>query len=132
MLLTLQRNINLLIIIKMAKKINTQAEVESFLQQFMPKFSIWGIFFLDREKNKETLKVLDMSPQARENIIKSLDSIDYVETIQDMMIWGDMWVFGKDIYETEIYIKIAMGQPSSNTICISFHIAEHPINYAFK
>jgi len=29
-------------------------------------------------------------------------------------------------------IKIAMGQPNDRTICISFHIAEHPINYAFK
>ena len=29
-------------------------------------------------------------------------------------------------------LKIALGQPSSQTICISFHIAEHPIHYAFN
>lgn len=56
----------------------------------------------------------------------------YVETISDIQSWGDMWVFGKDVNGKELYIKIAMGQPGSNTICISFHIAEHPIQYAFK
>ena len=103
-----------------------------FLQQFMPKFSIWGILFLDREKNKETLQRLNMAPHLREDIIRCLDALDYVETIEDMMTWGDMWVFGKDVNQEEIYIKIAMGRPCDNTICISVHIAEHPINYAFK
>lgn len=43
-----------------------------------------------------------------------------------------MWVFGKDMEGKELYIKISMGMPNSKTICISFHEAEHPINYAFK
>lgn len=43
-----------------------------------------------------------------------------------------MWVFGKDYKGTELYIKIAMGQPDSKTICISFHEAEYPIQYAYK
>ena len=56
----------------------------------------------------------------------------YVETITDIVSWGDMWVFGKDAFDKEIYIKITLGQPNSKTICISFHESEHAINYAFK
>ena len=31
-----------------------------------------------------------------------------------------------------VYIKITFGQPNNSTICISFHIAEHPMKYPFK
>lgn len=43
-----------------------------------------------------------------------------------------MWVFGKDIDGKEIYVKVAMGRPNTSTICISFHLAEHPLRYPFK
>ena len=45
---------------------------------------------------------------------------------------GEMWVFGKDVKEREIYIKIMLGCADSQTICISFHIAEYPLSYPFK
>ena len=32
----------------------------------------------------------------------------------------------------DIIIKITLGQPNNSTICISFHLAEHPMNYPFK
>lgn len=38
----------------------------------------------------------------------------------------------KDVDGHEIYIKISLGRPGSNSICISFHIAEHPMQYPFK
>ena len=53
-------------------------------------------------------------------------------TIIDEASFGDMWVFGKDFNGSELYIKISMGAPRSNTICISFHEAEHHLNYPFK
>ena len=34
--------------------------------------------------------------------------------------------------EREVYIKITLGYENGQTICISFHIAEHPLNYPFK
>lgn len=43
-----------------------------------------------------------------------------------------MWVFGKDIKGQEVYIKISLGQENTNTICVSFHIAEYKMNYKFK
>ncbi len=36
-----------------------------------------------------------------------------------------MWIFGKQVKQQEIYIKITMGAPGTSVICISFHIAEH-------
>ena len=45
---------------------------------------------------------------------------------------GEMWVFGKDVKGQEVYIKITLGLPNSSTICISFHIAEHPMTYPLK
>ena len=46
--------------------------------------------------------------------------------------FGDLWVFGKDVKGQEVYIKICYGQPNRSTICVSFHIAEYPMNYPYK
>lgn len=43
-----------------------------------------------------------------------------------------MWVFGQDYDSTELYIKISLGKPGTNTVCISFHLAEHPLVYRYK
>ncbi|MBJ2186660.1 toxin [Muribaculaceae bacterium Isolate-042 (Harlan)] len=109
-----------------------EQEVEAFLREFKPKFSIWGIIFLHRDKNEEALRALGITPVAREEIIKKIEKEDYSHSIIDEASFGDMWVFGKDYDGTELYIKISMGAPGSKTICISFHEAEHPLNYPFK
>ncbi|UKK58664.1 type II toxin-antitoxin system MqsR family toxin [Prevotella communis] len=111
--------------------IKTKQEVEQFLNQFNIKFDIWGIFYLDRDKNAEALKALGITPKARDEIVRQLSSDDYVETLP-ADFFNEMWVFGRDMDGTELYIKIALGQPNSKTICISFHVAEHPIKYANK
>lgn len=117
---------------KMSNIVKSQQEVEAFLRQFMPKLEIWGIFFINRDKNRDALKALGIPENYREKIIRQIEVNDYVETISDTIPFGDMWVFGKDVNSKEIYIKISMGRPNSQTICISFHEAEHPICYAFK
>ena len=111
--------------------IKTKQEVEQFLSLFGVKFDIWGIFYLDRDKNEEALKALGITPKARDEIVRKIQTDDYVETLP-ADFFNEMWVFGKDMDRTELYIKIALGQPNNRTICISFHVAEHPIKYAFK
>jgi hypothetical protein len=43
-----------------------------------------------------------------------------------------MWVFGKQVKKREVYIKVSMGNESTQAVCISFHIAERPMSYPFK
>lgn len=114
------------------KILASRNEVQNFISRFLPKFEIWGLIFLDREKNNEALKALGISNMIREEVIKSIEVEDYVQTIIKEASFGDMWVFGKDYRGTELYIKIAMGNPDDKTICISFHKAEYPLHYAYK
>lgn len=112
----------------------TRSEVEQFLNQFKVKLDIWGIFFLDnREKNKQTMAQMNFRHLDRLNVVRSIEVEDYSEgPIKDELNgFGEMWVFGKDVEGQEIYIKITLGRPGSKTICISFHIAEYPMQYPF-
>ena len=70
----------------------------------------------------------------RELIVKSLQAQDYVEgpVIDVLNMEKEMWVFGKDVKDREVYIKITLGYDNGQTICISFHIADHPLEYPFK
>ena len=67
-------------------------------------------------------------------IVKNLQVQDYVEgpVIDLLNKRTEMWVFGKDVKEREVYIKITLGYQNGQTICISFHLAEHPMRYPFK
>ncbi len=112
--------------------VKSEQEVEAFLREFRPKFSIWGIIFLHRDKNEAALRALGITPVAREEIIKKIEKEDYSHSIIDDTTFGDMWVFGKDYDGTELYIKISLGPRGSKTICISFHEAEHPLDYPHK
>lgn len=118
----------------MRNMIKSEEEVRAFLNRFFPKFDVWGILYINREKNLEALKMLGITSAMRDSVIRSLDTKDYVETINTLMLQGDneLWVFGKDYDGTELYIKIAIGAPNDKTICISFHLAEHSIDYAYK
>ena len=110
-------------------------EVKTFLDQFNVKAEIFGIRFRDdRGKNRETLLLLDISPLQREVIVKNLYVQDYVEgpVIDELNKKGEMWVFGKDVKQREVYIQITLGYDKGQTICISFHIAEQPLKYPFK
>lgn len=113
----------------------TIEEVKDFLDQFNAKMKIWGILYMDdRVKNVEAIQELAIVPSYRRIVIESLVEEDYVQgPIIDLLNeQGEMWVFGKNVKDQEVYIKISIGYQNSQTICISFHIAEHPLKYPFK
>ena len=113
----------------------TAEEVNSFLKDFKTKLGIWGIVFRDdRGKNVQTLLTLEIEPIAREKILKELQVTDYCQGPTKETLYGgsDLWVFGRLVKKQEIYIKISMGIAGAQVICISFHIAEHPMNYPLK
>ncbi len=110
-------------------------EVESFLKEFKTKMRFFPILFLDdRGKNAQALLDLEITPITRKEIIGKLNTGDYCEGPLEEKMRGilPMWVFGKEIKGTEVYIKISMGIANSSVICISFHLAEYPMNYPFK
>lgn len=65
------------------KKIETREHVQAFLNSFLPKFDIWGIFFIDRKKNDEAIAALGITPAQREDVIRNIEANDYIETIVD-------------------------------------------------
>lgn len=112
----------------------TKEEVQSFLNQMKEKIKVFGIIYRDdRGKNAQTLVDLEITPKYRDTVIINLEVQDYSEgpVIDTLNQCGEMWVFGKDVKGQEVYIKITLGK-GSRALCISFHIAEHPMNYPFK
>ena len=112
----------------------TKNEVDRFLKDFKQKTKIFQIIFDVRGKNAQALLDLDINPVKRKEVIESLKVDDYSEGPLEEKMRGilPMWVFGKMVKKQEVYIKISMGLANSQTICISFHPAEYPMNYPFK
>ncbi len=113
----------------------TTRDVELFLKRFYQKVKVFGMMFRDdRGKNTAALAELDITPQYRESVVLSLSVEDYIEgPVEDTLNrLGEMWVFGKDVKNREVYIKISLGKENSHTICISFHVAESKLKYLFK
>lgn len=113
----------------------SKLEVEKYLKELKVKMEIFGILFLDdRGKNQQTLHDLEISPAKRKEIISSLTVEDYSQGPLDDKMRGilPMWVFGKQVKKKEVYIKVSLGIEDNAAVCISFHIAERPMNYSFK
>lgn len=113
----------------------TREDVQSFLEQFHTNMKIFGIIYRDdRGKNQKALEELEIVPSFRKVIIENLTVEDYVEgpVIDTLNRLGKMWVFGKDIKGRDVYIKIMISDYNGQTICISFHLAEKPLQYPFK
>ena len=109
-------------------------DVEIFLNDFKFKLDYFGILFRDdRSKNTLTLSELGIISNNRKTILKDLQVEEYSEGPITEALYGnaDMWIFGKVVKGREIYIKISMGKPNKETICISFHLAEFPISFPF-
>lgn len=112
-----------------------ELEVATFLNDFKEKMKFWDVLFRDdRGKNAQALVDLELRPIERKTILEALQTKDYSEGPLAEILYGgaDMWVFGKTIKKKEVYIKITMGAMSSSVICISFHLAQHKMNYPLK
>lgn len=113
----------------------TEGDVQRFLNSFHEKMKVFGIVYRDdRGKNQRALEELEIIPSYRKIVIESLKVEDYVQgpVVDELNKLGEMWVFGKDVKNREVYIKIMLGGVNRQTICISFHIAEHPLMYPLK
>ena len=112
-----------------------ELEVATFLNDFKEKMKFWDVLFRDdRGKNTQALVDLEIRPIERKAILNTIETKDYSEGPLEEKIFGgeDMWVFGKTIKKKEVYIKITIGPMGSSVICISFHLAQHKMNYPLK
>jgi hypothetical protein len=112
-------------------------EVERFLEDFTCKLEYWGLYIrTDRTNPKNTLTLLELELTHAHvrKILEKLEPEDYSKgPLADTLYnFTEMWVFGKIIKGREIYIKIQLGRPQSQAICISFHFAEHKMEYPLK
>ena len=113
----------------------TREDVQKFLNDFFAKYKVYDILFRDyRNKNSTTLLSLEITPNKRREIIESIQLEDYSQGPLDDKLYGiaSMWIFGKLVKRTEVYIKISLGNFNSKLICISFHDAEYTMKYPFK
>ncbi len=113
----------------------SETETGAFLKDFKEKMKFRDVLFRDdRGKNAKALLELELRPMDRKAILEALEVRDYSEGPNKDQLYGgsDLWVFGKTVKKKEVYIKISMGAAGSGVICISFHLAEHKMNYPFK
>lgn len=113
----------------------TVGEIDSFLKTFKEKLGIWGLIFRsDRDKNHNTMKELELSVIHVKKELAAISFEDYSEgPTKDTLYKGsDMWIFGRTIRSREVYIKITMGQPGNEVLCISFHFPEGTMKYPYK
>lgn len=102
---------------------------------FKEKMRLWDVLFRDdRGKNAQALIELELRPIDRLAVLESLEPMDYSNGPLAETLYGgaEMWVFGKAVKNREVYIKITMGGMGGSVICISFHLAEHKMNYPLK
>ena len=113
---------------------SVESEVKRFLTKFKANFDVWGVLYLDRDKNAQALLDLDIVAIERDRILKEIEVEDYSEGPHEEVIYNkvEYWVFGKKVKSQEVYIKISLGNFGNKVICISFHKAEHLMKYPLK
>lgn len=106
-------------------------EVSRFLTDFKAKLGIDDIVYINRMKNLQALADLDIRPFERTAFLRQLSVENYYRgSHADQAGISDLWEFG--IQVKEVYIKIQLGAANRPTICISFHLAEFPMNFPLK
>ena len=114
----------------------TPDEVEAFLKEFHARMKVWSVVFRDdRAKNVVALVELGIVPNARKRTLEELTVMDFSEgPMKDTLNSGpDLWVFGKELKEHEVYVKVTLGmQKQGPVFCISFHPSEQAMTFPFK
>lgn len=114
----------------------TKEDVEQFLEELRGKLLINdNIIFRPRDKNTQGLLDLDISANARLEIIKRLTYEDcFSGPNKDNLIppLPDYYEFGVVVKRKTAYIKLSLGHYGKKVVCMSFHEAEYPIKYPLK
>ncbi len=89
--------------------------------------------FVKRQKNMQSLANIGlMDYHVREFVLNLTPECYCTGPDADVSGSGEVWVFGDNIDENEIYIKLKADEINERAICISFHKAETPLDYPHK
>ena len=121
--------------IRFAGRMATKQDVELFLTQLKDKIKVFEVAFRPRGKNLRDLAELDITPVKRLEYLMNLKVEDYYagpkkDTYDPSK--PAYYEFGIKVKGKEVYIKISPGLPNKMIDCMSFHIAEFPMNYPLK
>ena len=112
-----------------------KTEVRNFLKELKEIItSSKGIYFVSRKERYKNLAELGFTKKNAEDEILSLSVLDFCSKEEDKDRQGHVWIFGKEIGNKGIYIKLKIDQAGNEkkAKCISFHPAQHTLNYEFK
>ncbi len=91
----------------MPEHVATVREIEEFLWEF---FDLWRGNYISgkNDQNKDALNELGIKAKHREEETRNLGVINYVKgpVPDDSGYEGDVWVFGKEVEEQMVYIKL--------------------------
>ncbi|HQF19588.1 MAG TPA: hypothetical protein PLR53_09430 [Bacteroidales bacterium] len=114
-------------------------EVKNFLYDFkhLMYYGSSSYYVKSHFKNIQALAKLEITERERDNIIWSLEWMDYSSGPHTDEYHPDtcFWIFGKEISSIEVYIKLKIYNDKNGNdkaICLSFHPSEHPLEYPFR
>jgi len=112
--------------------ISQTRDVKRFLVEFKSLMSSGGLYDAKPSQMNESLLDLKLNRMGRNSIIYDLTFEDYCEgPINDRDKPGSLWIFGKEVNSTLIYIKIKIVQSEGEkgALCLSFHRANEKMNF---
>ena len=116
-------------------------EVVDFLYQFKSCLLLGQSFCLvkGRPENRQGLIDLGLTPDDRQELLMGLVPEDYNSgpMPDDTDATKDVWVFGKEVEGTEVYIKLRIATDPRRkgvfrAMVWSFHPAEFPMKYPLR
>lgn len=114
---------------------NKEEDVSAFLKEFKTVAKKRGVDFVPRQEFIETLTLLGVTRRICQEELLSLSVEDYCQGPEDDKDRpGKIWIFGRRLEGTEIYIKLKLAKVGKETIakCLSFHQAEFPLSFPLR
>ena len=117
----------------------SRQDVADFLSEFKTTMEYGEYHLVRREKNIQDIEDLGLTLLQAKAIITGLRPEDYSSGPEpdDADPTKEVWTFGHDLEETEIYIKLRLAPVKGKkhvqlAKVLSFHKAEYPLEYPLR
>lgn len=117
----------------------TRQEILGFLKLFKGSVMLGRLSVKDRQKNRQALISLGLSPSDRSEELMALEPEDYVAGPKpdDTDHTKEVWEFGKSVEGTGVYIKLRVVRDPKkkgvyHALVWSFHPAEFPLKHPLR